>query len=224
MRRNNCLSIALVAGLAAAWAAPALGGDTNREKMWEFYIPLKYTDSQSFSSDNGTSVEISGDVGWGFGFGYNFSKLFNLAFELTWLDTNYDLTLVNADVPQQPSTTISGTLDASTGAFTGQYNILPRTFTPFVNAGIGWTYIDSNIPTGPTYGTCWWDPWYGYVCGTWQETATDTSFAYGAGLGVRGEMSKSFYFEASYNWAWLDFDQAGTEDFTNWRLDIGWKF
>ena len=85
--------------------------------------------------------------------------------------------------------------------------------------------IDSNIPSGPATGTCWWDPWWGYVCNTWQPTYEDTAFAYGAAAGLRAELGAGkFFLEGSYNMLWVDFDKAGTQDFDGVRLNIGWLF
>ena len=45
------------------------------------------------------------------------------------------------------------------------------TFTPYVTGGIGYAFIDTNIPDSPPQTACWWDPWWGYVCDTFQEHA-----------------------------------------------------
>jgi len=57
-------------------------------------------------------------------------------------------------------------------------------------AGIGWTWIDTNIPDGPPVGGCWWDPWWGYVCTTTYPTKTKSAFSYQATLGVLGNIEK----------------------------------
>ncbi len=52
-----CVVVGLVPGIAR-------GADSDREEMWEFNVPIQYTDSESFSSTGGTSVELNGDIGF----------------------------------------------------------------------------------------------------------------------------------------------------------------
>ena len=195
--------------------------DSDRGEQWEFYIPINYYGSQSFDREGGTTLDINGDIGWGFGFGYNLNDHLNLGFEFTWTDTSYDA-FINSEL--DPDFTVGGTLEANTGQFVAQYNFTQKTVTPFITAGLGWTYVDSNIPNAPPQSGCWWDPWYGYICTSWQPTATDTGFSYSVSAGLRFEVTDTFYFEGAYKVAWIDFDSADTMDFDGYRFDIGWRF
>ena len=214
--------IVAAAAICLITASPTAAiSDSDREQKWEFYIPINYFGTSSWTSNGGTKVDVNGDVGWGFGFGYNLKEQVRLGFEFTWSDTSYNA-LVVTDLPSIVD--VSGILETSTGRFGVQYNILHKALTPFISAGLGWTYVDSNIPTGPAEGGCWWDPWYGQICTTWQPTATDTGFSYGAGVGVRGELTEVFFLQGSYNMAWFDFDNTSSVDFSGWRFEMGWKF
>jgi hypothetical protein len=204
----------------------AAAGESERPNRWQSSIPLTFTSSSSYDSTF-TSVDISDDLGWGFGFGYHLNKMFMVGMDLTWLSANYNASIAtdfDGDEIPDDSVDIGGTLDAANMQFVGQYNILGGRVTPFLRASLGWTWIDSNIPSGPTQGVCWWDPWWGYVCDTWQPTFEDTSFAYGAAVGVRGELTDRFFLEGSYNMLWVDFDKAGTQSFDGFRLNVGWVF
>ena len=227
--KGSLIALTIVIGIAGcllpgtAYAAK----DSERGEQWEFYIPIRYYGTQSFTSDSGSSLDINGDIGWGFGFGYNLNEKLNFGFEFTWTDTSYDANILgDSDSDGIPDTTftVGGTLEANTGQFTLQYNIMETTVTPFVTAGLGWTYVDSNIPSGLPQTGCWWDPWYGYLCTSWQPTATDTGFSYSGGVGLRAEVTDTFYLEGAYNWMWIDFDSGGTRDFDGYRLDMGWRF
>lgn len=217
----------MVVGALLAGSAPAVAKDSDRGEQWEFYIPIKYYGTNSFTADGGSTVDINGDIGWGFGFGYNLSSKMNLGFEFTWSDTSYDVNFnADSDGDTIPDTnfTSGGTLEASTGQFTAQFNFTDSTITPFVTAGLGWTYVDSNIPAGPPETWCWWDPFYGYICSSWQSTYADTGFSYSAGVGLRAEVSDTFYLEGAYNWLWIDYDSRGTTDIDGYRFDMGWRF
>jgi hypothetical protein len=204
----------------------AVAGESERPMRWQTSIPMTFTSGASYDSQ-GTSVDVNDDLGWGFGFGYHLNKMFMVGLDLTWLSANYNASVatdLDGDEIPDDSIDIGGTLDAANMQFVGQYNILGGRVTPFLRASLGWTWIDSNIPSGPTQGVCWWDPWWGYICDTWQPTFEDTSFAYGAAVGVRGELTERFFVEGSYNILWVDFDRGGTQDLDGFRLNVGWVF
>jgi opacity protein-like surface antigen len=201
--------------------------DSERGQKWQFTFPITFTSGVSVDGEDGTSFDMNDDVGWGLGFGYNLNENFVVGADFTWLSANYDVTIAtDNDSDQIPDATasLSGTLDAGTLNFYGQYNILKKSITPFVRAGFGWTWVDSNIPAGSPVGTCWWDPWYGYICGSWQPTYGATNFSYGAAAGVRADIKDKFMVELSYNMLWIDFDKSDTTSFDGVRLNIGWKF
>lgn len=213
---------------AVAWAcvtATPADAQTQREGRWQFTVPITFTTNHSVSGDGGSSVDLNSDVGWGFTFGYNLNERFMVGFETTWLSANYDANIVvdeNGDGTSDGTAKLGGTLDAFNLQGVGQFNILEETlFTPFVRANLGLTYTDSNIASSPPQGSCWWDPWWGYVCGTWQPTYDRTSFSFGGAVGVRADVSRSFFLELSVNGLWVNF--ANDTPFLNGiRLNIGW--
>jgi hypothetical protein len=218
------LALGTVLGLVM-WV-PRAAAESERGTRWQTSIPITFTSGGSYTSEL-TSVDINDDIGWGFAFGYHINKRFFVGVDTTWLTANYNAHIAqdfdNDQIPDD-SIDIGGTLDAANLQFLGQYNILAGRVTPFLRASLGWTWVDSNIPSGPATGTCWWDPWYGYICNTWQPTFEDTSFAYGAAVGVRGELTDRFFLEGSYNLLWIDFDRAGNQSFDGIRLNAGWVF
>ncbi|HEX4826238.1 MAG TPA: outer membrane beta-barrel protein [Candidatus Polarisedimenticolaceae bacterium] len=223
------LLLALGSVLVFMSAVPraAAADDSDREHRWQFSVPVTFTSGSSYDSQEGTSVDVDKDVGFGFGFGYNFSKKLMFGVDFTWINANYNAHVVtdaNGDGRPDSSIDVAGTLDAANLQFVAQYNILSGRITPFLRGSIGWTWIDSNIPSGPVQGGCWWDPWYGYICNTWQPTFSDSEFAYGVAAGVRAELGDRFFLEASYNILWIDFSKAGTQDFDGVRLNMGWTF
>ena len=97
--------------------------------------------------------------------------------------------------------------------------------TPFIGAGIGWSWIDTNVPTGLPESACWWDPWYGYICTTYQDTKTIDGFAYQLGAGLRYDINDMLAVHGSYRVTWVDIEQAtSTPQFDGFQLSIGWKF
>jgi hypothetical protein len=219
------LALGMTLGMAASLPRVA-AAESERAQKWQGSIPLTFTSGANYDK-NGTSVDLNDDLGWGFGFGYNVNERFLVGSNFTWLSASYEATGAIFDNSGNPTGTtfdVSGTLDATNWQIFGQYNILKGKITPFLQASFGWTWIDSNIPTGLPQTGCWWDPWYGYICNTYQPTYESTPFAYGAAAGVHAEIGDRFYLEGSYNYLWVDSDNAGTLGFDGFRLNVGWMF
>ncbi len=190
---------------------------TDRTERWDFSIETRYTDSAEFDGAYGTSLKLEDDLGWGFQFGYNLNERFNLGLLMSWRSISYTATYFDQT---DPTTALSygGWLDTGTFAAMGQFNLLPKTFTPYVNGGIGWTLIDTNI-VADYYAGCWYDPWWGYICNGYTSTyGTDTA-SYLVGVGVRLEPSEAVFIQGGYERAWLD--GASTDGFNMVRIVLG---
>jgi outer membrane protein W len=189
-----------------------------RGGTWDFYLPITYAESAIIEGQGGSSVDVNADWGFGFGFGYNFNDHFQLNGLMTWNSRSYDAIVVTDSGATQR---YSNYLDSSTISLNGIFYLLSGDFTPFVSGGVGITYVDTNIQDGPATGTCWYDPWWGYVCSSYVPTKTENDMSYNAGVGVRLDVNRQFGLQASYNKTWIDISKAsGTPDFDTWRLDF----
>ncbi len=219
----------LLLAAATVWLAAdvpgVMAGDSHRAEGWEFTMPVRFYGGETFSSTHGSSIDVNDDLGWGFGVGYNLSEKINVDMEFAWSSTSYNAKFVGGSDNEGLTATASGTLDIASTQFNLTYNILAKSITPYVSAGIGWNWVDSNIPSGPQYGSCWWDPWYGYICGTYQNTYSKSAFNYGLGAGVRIEPKENLFIRVGVNDNWQDWGgSVGTPDILSYRLEIGWKF
>jgi hypothetical protein len=98
-------------------------------------------------------------------------------------------------------------------------------FTPYVTGGIGYSFIDTNIPDAPPQTACWWDPWWGYVCDTFQSTRNVEEFTYQAGVGVRWDVSPGYTMRFAYEKHWLDLGEATTTpNFDQFKLGIVFRY
>jgi hypothetical protein len=188
-----------------------------RGGTWEFIMPLTYLPPWTMDGQQGSKVDLDATWGFGFGFGYNLSDHFQMNGLFSWSARNYDATLVNTDGTTRR---FGSTEYSSTFSLNAIYYLLPGNISPFVSGGAGITYVDTSIPTGVGTTTCWWDPWYGYVCNEGYPTKTETDIVYNVGLGVRFDLNRSFSLQPSYNKAWIDMGSRGTPDFDVWRLDF----
>ena len=123
------------------------------------------------------------------GFAKNFDRRWAAGIDIVWAEQDYRATVQPGPGNTSPARQVNGQIDWRTIRFFGTFHFLESNFTPFVTAGLGWTYIDTNIPSGPPETWCWY--WYG--CSTFVPTETSTEFSYNAGLGLRLDVGKGVF-------------------------------
>jgi len=212
----------LIAGLTLS--VTAVAQQNEREGTWEFGVLLNNTSSESLSGDNGSSIDIDSSTGYGISVAYNFNNRLSLGGDWIWSTPDYEAVLITDDVGGTP-VEINHELTLSTINLKGTFNLLEGPFTPFVEAGFGWTSIDSNVQNGPPITGCWWDPWWGYICETVFSTYSKTRQQYGAAVGLRFDLANGMSIKGSYGMQEIDTSKA-TEDISldAIRLDLTWRF
>ena len=226
MRSHSIFVAILIAmlGLAAAGAAQAAEAYHSRAERWEFTVQAHPLGSQSIKFNGGSEIDTNSDVGWGFGIGYNFNDHLELSFDINWNSPTYDAKIASATTPGT-FTRASSEMSISNLQFNLFYNFLTGPVTPFVSAGLGSTYIDSNIAYGAPVGTCWWDPWWGYTCTGYQPSYSTNLFSYNASAGVRWDVTRDVFLRAAIGEGWIDWQNGGGKNsFTTTRLEIGFSY
>jgi hypothetical protein len=205
-------------------AIPAISDAQNRARTWEWSIAGLYQDSKNMSGENGSSLRIDGAGGLGFNISYNLTNKFAVGVDLDWLRPDYRAELVEDAFPPQ-TTVIDHEFSQFNGRIKGTFNFTEGPLTPYVEGGFGWSYFDSNVADGPPITGCYWHPYWGYICNNYYSTFTETSFSYGAGLGLRYQMRGGTFIKGSYN-VW-DLDSLGSADdstITGFKVEFGWGF
>lgn len=226
------MRVAVVAFLIAAiWIiVPALAGAQSfsssrpggRSGSWDFFLSPIYAESETVKGKGGSSVDLNDDWGFGFGFGYNFNDHFQLNGLFSYSDRSYDATVVQDDGTTQQ---YNSSMESTTISLNGVYYILSGNITPFLSGGVGWTWIDTNIPNGPPSNVCWYDPWWGYVCDSYVPTKTEDDWSFNAGIGIRADFTRQFGMQFGYYKMWIDMEKASDmPDFDIWRLDFVFRF
>ena len=217
----NGISFAALVCVLLAGAATA--DAQYREDRWEFSLGTFYQLGTTVDGQEGTGLETNNDFGFSLGGGYNFTDRVATTFGLQWAGVGYDATALDEDLNPVD---IRGKYDSFTLSGNLVYYLTDGPISPYIGAGIGWTWIDTNVPNGPPSTWCWWDPWWGYVCSTSYPTETRNAFSYQATLGLRYEFDNdSTFLRLGYTSQWMDFDaSSGTPRFDVIVLDIGWMF
>jgi opacity protein-like surface antigen len=213
----------MVLGLAASGLALAAEGAPRRPGQVEYSIGLIYTDDESVQGRNGSSLDIGSRAGLQAGIDYYLSSRLALGFDMSWVEPNYRATLA----PDDGSAPVSINRRASlfTGQFNATFNLLEGPFTPFAELGLGWTFFDSRVPSGPPVIGCWWDPFWGYICSDTYRTYNESNLSYGMGLGVRMDLNERMFAKATYRWLEIDLDGGRSKPMIeSAAVELGWRF
>lgn len=213
---------ALFALIALADVADAQGrwSGESRSPGWEFGADVTYLLGSEIDFNGGSSIDVDDDVGLAMALGYRFNSRFELQFSLDYSSADYDANLQSATLPTL-RTRVSGEVETFTAFGKAVFNVLEGPITPYVTGGIGWSFVDTNIPNGRVQVGCWWDPWYGQICTPYQSTKTVDELAYLVGGGVRWDASPTWTLRVSYEKQFVDFDfGSGTPDFDVFRIGL----
>ena len=224
--RGWLLSLAALALLPVASA-----GAAERAGQWETRMGIVFQNSADWDFEGGTTADIDSDTSFLLGASFHMSDNLELGGNFVFGQTDYDAEIqvdnnpIGGDGIPDGSVGVSGEYESTTLMFDATWNFMEGPFTPFVQGAIGWAWIDTNIADEPPQTGCWWDPWWGYVCTTFQDTKSIDGFAYGIGIGARYDFNRSMALSASYRMGWVDLDNAsGTPDMDRFLLQLGWKF
>jgi opacity protein-like surface antigen len=216
--------VVLTAALCVAAVSPTAGAqeNTGREKF-EFAVGVPHLQSETITFQGGTVVETGSSTGLGFNFDWSFAQRWSAGATLAMHDIDYTATIALAGSPLgAPGQVVSNDLDTQSllGHVKRYFGSWSR-LAPYATGGLGWVSIDTNIPTGPPVGVCWFDPWWGYRCDAVQPTRTATEMSTAVGLGVRWDFSRRVFLDASVGREWIDFDNGDRPDFTQLRVAFG---
>jgi len=211
--------IACLAGLLVSQWAVADG----RAGTWETRLGVAFTYSASGDFAGGTTVDIESDQNLRLGLGYHLTDNIELGGMFNFGQTDYKANIAGDQVGE--IFRVKGDLDFTTLMFDGTWNMMSGPFSPFIVGALGWSWVDTNIASGPPQTGCWWDPWWGYVCSSFQNTRTIDGFTYQLGVGARYDFNSAFAVHASYRMTWVDFHQSDSPiDMDGFEISIGWKF
>jgi opacity protein-like surface antigen len=202
MKARHIASLALLLSLGATAHA-------ERQPGWEFGADAIYQFADDISFEGGSLADLDDDVGISLSFGYRFNSRLDLQLALDWNTVDYEIDVAPGTVGQL-GFSAEGDLESFTPRLALNFNILEGDLTPYLTGGVGWSFIDTNIPDGPAQSGCWWDPWWGYVCGTWQSTRSLDELTYSLGAGVRWDISDVITLKLAYEEHWLELDQANS--------------
>jgi opacity protein-like surface antigen len=219
MRTLPLVLLLSLPGVAAAQSADRTG-------TWEAGFKLQDTSHEFLTGEGGSSLDVEGELAWGFFGGYHINEHFEIVGEISWSDPDYLAEFPLDLLPGGGNTvvTVDAELDIWYTEFKAVFNLLDREFTPYAEVGYGWTVVDSNIQDGPAETGCWWDPWWGYMCASFYDTYESTINSLTYAVGLRWDLSDSSVLKASYGIREFDLDRAEDLEQDVFAIDFAWKF
>jgi len=206
--------ISVVALLALTYSTDSHARYTKRAGKWESTFNFINSQSTNANGEGGSSIELDSDIGWGFSLGYNVNPHILINYEFSSITPRYDATFVKDD---GSPTSIKHEMNIYQSQFNVVYNLMAQNFTPFVQAGLGWSYLDSNKTNGS--GGCYPDYYWGWYC--YQDTYSDTRLSYNVAAGIRYELSNGMLFRASYKQSWVDLSHSDALELGTVNIEIG---
>ena len=192
---------------------------------WDFSIGAIYQDSQSAAGRNGSRLSVDSALGLGLSMNYSLNSRFALGADFDWLRPDYSAVLVNDENPAE-TLLVDHRATQWNSRFKGTFNFTEQgPLVPYAQLGFGWTWLDSNVSSGPPVTGCWWHPWWGYICENYYQTYNSTEFSYGGALGLRYELQGGSFLNLSFDYWELDTGGSrANPKLESVRLQYGWRF
>lgn len=190
-----------------------------RDGAWEASLLIGNQGSLDVTGENGSSVDIDSELAWGLTFGWNWTPQWNFSYRFMLAKPDYTAVIVPED-PARPAQPFGYSADRYSNQFNATYHFFDGPLTPYLQAGIGYAKLDSNVPSAPPDIGCWWDPWYGYICFSDWSTYDTSGFSYNLGLGVRWDVNGALFMRGAWNREFFSGDRADF-DFDTLTLELG---
>ncbi len=162
-----------------------------------------HSDDVTFNGPAGKTTMKMDDTGLGgFGVAYHFNDFISIHGDFMFGGATF-----GGNLPTAAGGNINIKQDAfiQTGRFNVDYNIINRRLTPFLTAGIGYQYLETELENAPPVGSCWWDPWWGWVCYYDHPYAWETDFTWNVGGGLRWNVTDNLFVKATVGATWLEY-------------------
>ncbi|HVJ22563.1 MAG TPA: outer membrane beta-barrel protein [Burkholderiales bacterium] len=206
-------------------ALPAFGqpirGDSGEAGLQLFVVGAK-----KYGFEGGASARNDGGVGMGIFISRNLNDYFSIGLEGQAAAWDYRASVAPGASNAGAGYDTTGSMETAALRVNATWNLLSRRWTPFVTAGAGAIFLDTNLDSAPPANACWIYPWYGQVCGGEAPRGTLTRFTYTAGLGLRTDFHREQGFVRAYfGGEWIALSEATSSvGYVQARLDFGLQF
>jgi hypothetical protein len=192
----------------------------------EWSVNLLVVGSKHYAFEGGATARNDGGAGIGLSLARNLNDYFAVGVDATVGEFDYRARVAPGAGNAGSGFDSSGNMETAALRFHATYYLLPRRLTPFVSAGAGVTFLDTNLASDPPANACWIYPWYGQVCSDKAPKTTLARLSYGAGAGLRLDLpGRQGLLRAFVSGEWIEFAEARSPvGFVQLRADFGLRF
>jgi hypothetical protein len=182
--------------------------------------------SKQYAFEQGASARNDGGVGMGATISRNLNDYFAVGIEGSYARWDYRATVAPGAGNAGSGFETTGKMETAAVRLNATWNLLSTRVTPFVTAGAGVIFLDTNIDSALPANACWIYPWYGQVCGGSVPTNALTRFTYAGAAGLRYDLPGSQGFlRVMAGGEWISISEATSPvGYVQFRADFGIKF
>ena len=192
-----------------------------REQQFEVFFAPYYVASKELTFDNDALLVLNEHVGWSLGLGFNFTDKVSGELQFSTGSGKYAVSAVRDDGTQHQ---YIEEMDSSSLMVGMTYNLFDDAFTPYVSGNLGISFVDTGVADGGGYPSCWYDPWYGEVCSTYETTKTTTQLSFGASTGVRYDFDNELFVKGGVGVNIVTFNSSSLPYFLTGQIAVGSRF
>ena len=197
---KSILTLGSLLTVVAASAADGPFATASRANRWEIYGFGDYLSGANTTKAAGGGVELEFDKGFGGGvaFGYNINNHLNFNTEMGGGTIDLEARGFGNTI-QGDATTFKWNLNLD-------YNVLKTRLTPFLSGGVGLMHFSGDF-------------------GGSSSEFSETDLSWGAGGGLRWDISDRWFVKAQYRATWASLkDSDNTTLFHGASVGVGFKF
>src|SRR3990170_4229025 len=213
--------ILLLFCIAATPAAAQLRADTN-----EWSLDLFIVGPKNYVFEGGASARNDGGGGIGLTLAHNLNDYFAVGLDATLSEFGYRASVAPGAGNAATGFQSEGSMETAGLRAHVTWNLLARPVTPFLSAGAGVVFLDSNLDSDPPANACWIYPWHGEVCSDKAPKSNLARFTYGFGAGMRFDLPRDLGFiRAMVGGEWIRIPEAlSPVGYVQFRADFGLRF
>jgi hypothetical protein len=218
---------ALLAALAFGVTSSSFGQAAEpRGGTTEWSVNLLVVGSKHYAFEGGATARNDGGAGIGLSLARNLNDYFAVGVDATVGEFDYRARVAPGAGNAGAGFDSSGNMETAALRFHATYYLLAHRLTPFVSAGAGVSFLDTDLASDPPANACWIYPWYGQVCSDKAPKTTLARLSYGAGAGLRLDLpGRQGFLRAYVSGEWIEFAEARSPvGFVQLRADFGLRF
>lgn len=214
----------LVFSIGLLLAGPALAEARGQTNEWS--LDLFIVGSKHYVFEGGASARNHGGGGIALTLTRNLNDYFAVGLDATLSEFSYRASVAPGAGNAAAGFQREGSMETAGLRAHVTWNLLARPVTPFLTAGAGAVFLDSNLDSDPPANACWIYPWHGEVCSDKAPKSNLARFTYGFGAGVRFDLPRDLGFIRAFAGAeWIHIPEAlSPVGYTQLRADFGLRF